>query len=154
MRSTPPSRGRTRCTLPGVALLGRMLGNFDLSKYPLDGPLPDLPLTDSGQQSRQRLLTELAGRENLTLAELGRRIAGGRGHYSLVGTPSGTNFNDLNLTNGTPYYYVVSAVNPAGEGGDDSNCPGLQETETTKPGKLKLRPLTARYHKFALPSPG
>jgi len=71
----------------GVALLGRMLGNFDLSKYPLDGPLPDLPLTESGQQSRQKLLTELAGQENLSLAELGRRIAGGRGHYSLVGTP-------------------------------------------------------------------
>ncbi|WPN45231.1 LLM class flavin-dependent oxidoreductase [Pseudomonas sp. P8_241] len=71
----------------GVALLGRMLGNFDLSKYPLDGPLPDLPLTESGQQSRQKLLTELAGRENLSLAELGRKIAGGRGHYSLVGTP-------------------------------------------------------------------
>ena len=70
----------------GVALLGRMLGNFDLSGYPLDGPLPDLPLTDSGQQSRQKLLTELAGRDNLSLAELGRRIAGGRGHYSLVGT--------------------------------------------------------------------
>lgn len=70
----------------GVALLGRMLGNFDLSEYPLDGPLPDLPLTESGQQSRQKLLTELAGEGNLSLAELGRKIAGGRGHYSLVGT--------------------------------------------------------------------
>ena len=49
--------------------------------------MPELPLTESGQQSRQKLLTELAGRENLTLAELGRKIAGGRGHYSLVGTP-------------------------------------------------------------------
>ncbi|MGC4009540.1 MAG: LLM class flavin-dependent oxidoreductase [Pseudomonas sp.] len=72
----------------GVALLSRMLGNFDLSAYPLDGPLPELPLTDSGQRSRQLLLTELAGRENLTLAQLGRRIAGGRGHYSLIGTPA------------------------------------------------------------------
>ncbi|MCK9744709.1 LLM class flavin-dependent oxidoreductase [Pseudomonas syringae] len=71
----------------GVALLGRMLGNFDLSGYPLDGPLPELPLTDSGQRSRQNLLTELADQENLTLAQLGRRIAGGRGHYSLIGTP-------------------------------------------------------------------
>lgn len=71
----------------GVALLGRMLGNFDLSEYPLDGPLPELPLTDSGQRSRQQLLTELAGAENLTLAQLGRRIAGGRGHHSLIGTP-------------------------------------------------------------------
>jgi len=72
----------------GVALLGRMLGNFDLSGYPLDGPLPELPLTDSGQRSRQVLLTELAGQEQLSLAQLGRRIAGGRGHYSLVGTPA------------------------------------------------------------------
>ncbi|CAD5109504.1 LLM class flavin-dependent oxidoreductase [Zestomonas carbonaria] len=71
----------------GIALLGRMLGNFDLSGYPQDGPLPDLPLTENGQQSRQKLLTELAGNESLTLAQLGRRIAGGRGHYSLIGTP-------------------------------------------------------------------
>lgn len=72
----------------GVALLGRMLGNFDLSGYPLDGPLPELPLTENGQQSRQKLLTELAGSEQLTLAQLGRRIAGGRGHHSLIGTPA------------------------------------------------------------------
>ncbi|ATP45176.1 nitrilotriacetate monooxygenase [Pseudomonas putida] len=72
----------------GVGLLGRMLGNFDLSAYPLDGPLPELPPTEDGQRSRQQLLTELAGNEQLTLAQLGRRIAGGRGHYSLVGTPA------------------------------------------------------------------
>ncbi|MDH4608570.1 LLM class flavin-dependent oxidoreductase [Pseudomonas sp. BN102] len=72
----------------GVALLGRMLGNFDLSQCPLDGPLPELPLTQDGQQSRQKLLTELAGEESLSLAQLGRRIAGGRGHYSLIGTPA------------------------------------------------------------------
>jgi len=72
----------------GIALLGRMLGNFDLSAYPLHGPVPELPLTETGQQSRQKLLTALAGAENLSLAQLGRRIAGGRGHYSLIGTPA------------------------------------------------------------------
>ncbi|MCF7535005.1 LLM class flavin-dependent oxidoreductase [Pseudomonas petrae] len=72
----------------GVALLGRMLGNFDLSGYPLDEPLPALPLTQSGQQSRQALLSQLAQDENLTLAQLGRKIAGGRGHFSVVGTAS------------------------------------------------------------------
>jgi FMN-dependent oxidoreductase (nitrilotriacetate monooxygenase family) len=70
----------------GVALLGRMLGNFDLSAYPLDEPLPELPLTQSGQQSRQALLTQLLRNEQLTLAQLGRRIAGGRGHFSVIGT--------------------------------------------------------------------
>lgn len=29
----------------------------------------------------------MAGQEQLSIAQLGRRIAGGRGHYSLIGTP-------------------------------------------------------------------
>nr|WP_234406071.1 LLM class flavin-dependent oxidoreductase [Methylobacillus glycogenes] len=70
----------------GLALLGRMIGNFDLSSYPLDGPLPELPLTDNGQQSRQKLLTEIAQGENLSIRQLYLRIAGGRGHLTVVGT--------------------------------------------------------------------
>ncbi|MFZ6732705.1 LLM class flavin-dependent oxidoreductase [Undibacterium sp. Ji42W] len=71
----------------GLALLGRMIGNVDLSAYPLDEPLPELPLTDNGQQSRQKLLTQLAQGENLSIRELYLRIAGGRGHFTLIGTP-------------------------------------------------------------------
>lgn len=70
----------------GVALLGRMIGNFDLSPYPIDGPLPELPETQSGQRSRQQLFTDLARGENLTIRELYLRIAGGRGHLTLIGT--------------------------------------------------------------------
>ncbi|MRW93770.1 NtaA/DmoA family FMN-dependent monooxygenase [Duganella sp. FT80W] len=71
----------------GLALLGRMIGNFDLSPYPLDGPLPELPETQDGQRSRQQLLTDLAQGENLTIRQLYERIAGGRGHFTVVGTP-------------------------------------------------------------------
>jgi len=70
----------------GLALLGRMIGNFDLSGYPLDGPLPELPLTQDGQRSRQQLLTALAEGENLSIRQLYERIAGGRGHLSVIGT--------------------------------------------------------------------
>jgi len=63
----------------GRALLGRMIGNFDLSGYPLDGPLPDLPETQDGQRSRQQLLTDLAQGENLTIRQLYERIAGAAG---------------------------------------------------------------------------
>jgi N-acetyl-S-(2-succino)cysteine monooxygenase len=70
----------------GLALLGRMIGNFDLSGYPLDGPLPELPETADGQRSRQQLLTQLAQGENLTIRQLYERIAGGRGHLTVVGT--------------------------------------------------------------------
>lgn len=70
----------------GLALLGRMIGNFDLSAYLLDGPLPELPQTQDGQRSRQQLLTDLAQGENLTIRQLYERIAGGRGHFTVVGT--------------------------------------------------------------------
>jgi FMN-dependent oxidoreductase (nitrilotriacetate monooxygenase family) len=70
----------------GLALLGRMIGNFDLSGYPLDGPLPALPLTENGQRSRQQLLTSIAEGESLSIRQLYERIAGGRGHLTVVGT--------------------------------------------------------------------
>ncbi|MFX7796878.1 nitrilotriacetate monooxygenase, partial [Acinetobacter baumannii] len=66
-----------------VGLVSRMIGNFDLSAYPLDEPLPELPLTDSGQRSRQQLLTSLARDGQLTLRQLALKVAGGRGHLSL-----------------------------------------------------------------------
>ena len=37
------------------------------------------------------------------------------GPYTSVGTSSGASFTDMNATNGTPYYYVVTAVNSVGE---------------------------------------
>ncbi len=69
----------------GVSLLSNMLG-VDIRGYPVDGPLPDLPETNSGK-SRQQLLTDLARRENLTIRQLYEWIAGARGHWSIRGTP-------------------------------------------------------------------
>jgi len=37
------------------------------------------------------------------------------GSYTLIGTPAGTSFSDMTVTNGSTYYYVVSAVNSGGE---------------------------------------
>ncbi|MFB2880970.1 LLM class flavin-dependent oxidoreductase [Floridanema aerugineum] len=70
----------------GLSLLTGMLGEIDLSKYPLDGPLPEIPHTEL-HQSRQKLLVELAQKENLTIRQLYEAIAGARGHWQVVGTP-------------------------------------------------------------------
>ncbi|MDR7314425.1 LLM class flavin-dependent oxidoreductase [Brevibacillus nitrificans] len=63
----------------------------DMSKYPLDGPVPldELPSVHEikGQQARFQLYVDLARRENLTIRELIIRTAGGRGHFTFAGTP-------------------------------------------------------------------
>jgi FMN-dependent oxidoreductase (nitrilotriacetate monooxygenase family) len=71
-----------------IAQLSQMIGNFDLSVYPPHGPVPvgDIPVT-KGNQSRQQLLLAMAQRENLSIAELARRTAGGRGHWVIIGSP-------------------------------------------------------------------
>jgi N-acetyl-S-(2-succino)cysteine monooxygenase len=72
----------------GLEQLSRML-EHDVTGYPLDGPLPELPGESAinGHKSRFTLVTELARREDLTIRELIRRLAGGRGHRVFAGTP-------------------------------------------------------------------
>lgn len=71
----------------GISLLSNVIGAFDLSGYPVDGPIPDIPETNGGK-SRQQLLLDLARRDNLTIRQLYLRIAGARGHQQVVGTPT------------------------------------------------------------------
>lgn len=70
----------------GVALLSSYLST-DLSSYPVDGPLPELPATE-GMQSRQALVVEQSRRDNLSIRQLARHFAGARGHWRVVGTPA------------------------------------------------------------------
>jgi FMN-dependent oxidoreductase (nitrilotriacetate monooxygenase family) len=72
----------------GQEQLSRML-EHDVTGYPLDGPLPRLPGEDAinGGKSRFTLVTDLARRENLTIRQLIERLAGGRGHRVVAGTP-------------------------------------------------------------------
>jgi FMN-dependent oxidoreductase (nitrilotriacetate monooxygenase family) len=71
----------------GVALLASYLSIQDLSAYPLDGPLPEMPPTNL-IQSRQQLIVDLGRRENLSIRELARHFAGARGHWQVIGTPA------------------------------------------------------------------
>jgi alkanesulfonate monooxygenase SsuD/methylene tetrahydromethanopterin reductase-like flavin-dependent oxidoreductase (luciferase family) len=56
----------------------------------LDEQLPaDIPDSDTVEsfQSRSKLVVSLARREHLTVRQLLGRLGGGRGHWTLVGTP-------------------------------------------------------------------
>lgn len=68
----------------GIASLNSALG-YDVSRFDPDGPLPEIPLTNAGQTSRERVIA-LAQRENLTIRQLAQRI-GSYGGLAFVGTP-------------------------------------------------------------------
>jgi alkanesulfonate monooxygenase SsuD/methylene tetrahydromethanopterin reductase-like flavin-dependent oxidoreductase (luciferase family) len=98
----------------GLDLLSTMIG-VDLSGYPVDGPVPELPETNGGK-SRQNLLLGLARREKLTIRQLYLRIAGARGHWQVVGTP--THVADVleeRFQNyGADGFNVMSPIKPGG----------------------------------------
>ncbi len=51
-------------------------------------------------------------------------VAGGP-YTALTPNPTGTTFTDSTVTNGTTYFYVVSATNAAGEGGNSNETSGM-----------------------------
>lgn len=72
----------------GLQILQNYLGGIDLSAYPLDGPLPKLDADASNAvKSRFKLVQEMAERDNMTIRELYKYVAGSRGHHIFVGTP-------------------------------------------------------------------
>ena len=78
----------------GLWLLSTMFGGLDLSGYPLDEPLPDLPESNA-EKGRMKVLTEMAAREKLTLRQLYLRNAPARGHCVVMGTPAGNSRQSL-----------------------------------------------------------
>lgn len=68
-----------------LQLVSARIGH-DISRYPLDGPVPELPLTDAGQ-AFSRTLLDMARRERMTLRDLYNITAAARGHWVVAGTP-------------------------------------------------------------------
>ena len=47
------------------------------------------------------------------------------GPYTQIATPAGTNYVDTSLTNGTMYYYVVSALDSVGESANSTEASAM-----------------------------
>ncbi|HTM77001.1 MAG TPA: LLM class flavin-dependent oxidoreductase [Devosia sp.] len=71
----------------GLYILSDLLGEVDLSAYPLDGPLPEISIESNASKSRQAVMIEMARRENLTIRQLYQRAAVS-GHNVVCGTPA------------------------------------------------------------------
>jgi len=70
----------------GVKQLSTYFG-FDLSKFPLDGPVPE-PDFANAERGRLQVMYDLAKRENLSIRQLYQRVIGQRAHRTVCGTAS------------------------------------------------------------------
>ncbi|TRL42299.1 LLM class flavin-dependent oxidoreductase [Rhizobium straminoryzae] len=75
----------------GLTRLSARFGGHDFSGIPLDRPLTrdDFPDPDTVEASKSRVIgyVDMTLRENLTLRQLLRKLAGARGHFVATGTP-------------------------------------------------------------------
>jgi len=117
-------------------------GGGDSSPSP--APTPSSPATPSG-------LTATAGSGQVTLAwtasdgatgySIGRATSSG-GPFNTVGKSTSTSFTDTGVTNGTAYFYVVSAANAAGS---SANSAPVTATPAAPPAASLLRVQAARF---------
>ena len=68
-----------------LKMLSTRLGQ-DMSRFPLDAPVPDLPLPDTSHGFARAMLSK-ARRDGMTLRDLYDLTAAARGHWVLCGTP-------------------------------------------------------------------
>jgi len=61
---------------------------YDVSGYPLDGPVPPPPPSEGGR-TFHRVLYDMARQQNMTLRDLYNLTAAARGHWVICGTPTG-----------------------------------------------------------------
>ncbi len=69
-----------------LALVSNRIG-YDISGYPLDGPVPEFSALTNRGQSFSVALLDMARREKMTLRDLYNVTAAARGHWVIYGTP-------------------------------------------------------------------
>ncbi|MCE5185925.1 MAG: hypothetical protein LLF76_07350 [Planctomycetaceae bacterium] len=104
-------------TVEQVAPLRTFTGENTFEIALSDSQAAAAPATPTG-------LTAIAGNRQISLSwdaaadaesyRVKRALVSG-GPYETIGNPAAANFTDMNVVNGTRYYYVISAVNDAGE---------------------------------------
>lgn len=62
-----------------------------------------------------------------------KRATTSGGPYAEIGTPTSTSYTDTGVTNGTIYYYVVVAVNSAGQSAPSAEASATPDSMTTVP---------------------
>jgi fibronectin type 3 domain-containing protein len=110
-------------------------GESSLSAYAGATPNPTAPPAPTG-------LSATAGNAQVALtwnASSGatsynvKRATVSGGPYTTIASPTGTSYTDTTAVNGTTYYYVVTAVNAAGESGNSNEASATPQAAPAAP---------------------
>ena len=98
---------------------GASANSAEVNATPVAPPPPSAPTGLVATAGNAQVMLTWNASTGATSYHVKRSTTNGSG-YAQVGAPTTTTFTDPGLTNGTPYYYVVTAVNSAGESGPSS----------------------------------
>jgi fibronectin type 3 domain-containing protein len=122
---------------------GESANSSQVSATPVAPPAP--PATPTGLQATagnaQVVLSWNASAGATSYNVLRSTTSGGT--YTAVATPTGTNYTDTGLTNGTTYYYVVSASNAAGTSANSSQVSATPQASVTPDITITVNPAAA-----------
>jgi autotransporter-associated beta strand protein len=82
--------------------------------------LPAAPVGLTAAAGNARVVLSWSAPPSATGYNVKRSTVSGSGYVTIASNTSATGFTDTGVTNGTTYYYVVSAINGIGEGADSS----------------------------------
>lgn len=100
------------------------------AEFTLTAATPPQPANLTGIAGNAQVALNWSASSGATSYNIKRSTTHG-GPYSTVGTPATNSFTNGSLTNGTTYYYVVSAVNGSGESANSSQFTAKPQSVVT-----------------------
>src|ERR1700676_410556 len=111
---------------------GQSANSAEVSATPTPPPPPGVPAGLQAIAGNAQASLTWSASTGATSYHVKRSTANG-GPYTQVSAPTAANFTDAGLTNGTTYYYVVSALNTAGESANSSQASATPIVPVTPP---------------------
>jgi len=111
---------------------GASANSSEASATPVAPPPPAAPTGLQATAGNAQISLTWTASSGATSYHVKRSTTNGSG-YTQIAAPTSTNFTDAGLTNGTTYYYVVSALNVAGEGANSSQASAIPAAPASPP---------------------
>jgi hypothetical protein len=119
-----------------VSAGGESANSAQASATPIAPPAAPTGLVATAGNSQVAL--SWAASSGATGYNVKRSTVNGSG-YATVASPATTSYTNTGLTNGTTYYYVVTAINAGGESGNSSQASATPNTGNTHGGSWGLK---------------